>query len=126
MGDRDVCTMDRVYLTNVQSPSTNITPALAPEPPADSHPSDDADAHSAGGRFEWDSPLFQTALTQFDETVPAAGVADDIAERLRHPERSLMVSVPTRLDDGSVQVFAGYRVQHSTVLGPTKGGIRYD
>jgi glutamate dehydrogenase (NAD(P)+) len=126
MGDRDLCTMDRIYLTNVQSPSTNITPALAPEPPGDSHLSGDADAHSAGGRFEWDSPLFQTALAQFDETVAAAGVADDIAERLRYPERSLMVSVPTRLDDGSVQVFAGYRVQHSTVLGPTKGGIRYD
>src|SRR5438874_5812768 len=37
-----------------------------------------------------------------------------------------MVSIPVRLDSGAYRVFAGYRVQHSTVLGPTKGGIRYD
>jgi glutamate dehydrogenase (NAD(P)+) len=49
-----------------------------------------------------------------------------IAERLNFPERALIVSVPLRRDDGSIRVFAGYRVQHSTVLGPTKGGIRYD
>jgi glutamate dehydrogenase (NAD(P)+) len=49
-----------------------------------------------------------------------------VAERLRYPERSLVSSVPVRRDDGSLSVFAGYRVQHSSVLGPTKGGIRYD
>ena len=49
-----------------------------------------------------------------------------MAERLRYPERSLVSSVPVRRDDGSLSVFAGYRVQHSSVLGPTKGGIRYD
>src|SRR3989440_6014123 len=37
-----------------------------------------------------------------------------------------MASIPVRRDDGSVDVFAGYRVQHSSVLGPTKGGVRYD
>ena len=42
------------------------------------------------------------------------------------PERSLIVAVPVRLDDGRRVVFPGYRVQHSSVLGPTKGGIRYD
>ena len=49
-----------------------------------------------------------------------------VAERLRYPERSLIVSVPVQLDDGRWTVFPGYRVQHSSVLGPTKGGIRYD
>jgi len=49
-----------------------------------------------------------------------------VAERLRYPERSLVSSVPVRRDDGTLSVFAGYRVQHSSVLGPTKGGIRYD
>src|SRR5216117_1901255 len=44
----------------------------------------------------------------------------------RYPERSLVVSVPVRLDSGRWTVFPGYRVQHSTVLGPTKGGVRYD
>ena len=37
-----------------------------------------------------------------------------------------MVSIPVHMDDGTLRVFPGYRVQHSTVLGPTKGGIRYD
>jgi glutamate dehydrogenase (NAD(P)+) len=76
--------------------------------------------------LEWDSPLFKQALTQLEQALPAAEIADSVAERLRFPERALMVSVPTRLDDGRVKVFAAYRVQHSTVLGPTKGGIRYD
>jgi glutamate dehydrogenase (NAD(P)+) len=49
-----------------------------------------------------------------------------VAERLNFPERAVIVSVPLRRDDGTIQIFAGYRVQHSTVLGPTKGGIRYD
>jgi glutamate dehydrogenase (NAD(P)+) len=49
-----------------------------------------------------------------------------VAERLRFPERAFMVSCPVRLDDGSLAVFPAYRVQHSSVLGPTKGGIRYD
>ena len=49
-----------------------------------------------------------------------------VTERLSFPERALITSVPLHRDDGHMQVFAGYRVQHSTVLGPTKGGIRYD
>lgn len=46
-------------------------------------------------------------------------------EAVKYPERELHVSVPVRMDDGSVKVFQGYRVQHSTVRGPAKGGIRY-
>ena len=80
-------------------------------------------AHEA---LEWQTPLFRTALAQFDEAVPYAGIAEDTAERLRYPERSLIVSCPVRMDDGRRVVFPGYRVQHSSVLGPTKGGIRYD
>jgi glutamate dehydrogenase (NAD(P)+) len=76
--------------------------------------------------LEWDTPLFRTAQTQFEEAVPHAGVPEAVAERLRYPERAFMMSVPVHLDDGSLRVFTGYRVQHSTVLGPTKGGIRYD
>jgi glutamate dehydrogenase (NAD(P)+) len=76
--------------------------------------------------LEWDTPLFRQALTQFEQALPYADVAPEIAERLRSPERSLVVSIPVRLDDDSWTVFPGYRVQHSSVLGPTKGGIRYD
>src|SRR6478752_1206866 len=76
--------------------------------------------------LEWDSPLYRTAVAQFDQAVPYADIDPDVAERLRYPERALIVSCPVRLDSGRRVVFAGYRVQHSSVLGPTKGGIRYD
>jgi len=77
-------------------------------------------------RLEWDTPLFRTALTQFEQAIPYAEINESIAERLRYPERAVMVAVPVRRDAGHVDVFPAYRVQHSSVLGPTKGGIRYD
>jgi glutamate dehydrogenase (NAD(P)+) len=76
--------------------------------------------------LEWETPLFHQAITQYEQALPHAAVEDAVAERLRYPERSLVVSVPVRLDDGTWRVFPGYRVQHSSVLGPTKGGVRYD
>jgi glutamate dehydrogenase (NAD(P)+) len=77
-------------------------------------------------QLEWDTPLFRTALGQFEQAIPYADVNESIAERLRYPERAVMVAVPIRRDAGHVDVFPAYRVQHSSVLGPTKGGIRYD
>jgi len=76
--------------------------------------------------LEWETPLFHQAIAQFEQAVPHAEVSDAIVDRLSFPERSVIVSVPIKLDDGRRTVFAGYRVQHSSVLGPTKGGIRYD
>jgi glutamate dehydrogenase (NAD(P)+) len=76
--------------------------------------------------LEWETPLFQTALAQFEQAVPYADISDAIVDRLSVPERSVIVAVPIKLDDGRRVVFPGYRVQHSSVLGPTKGGIRYD
>jgi glutamate dehydrogenase (NAD(P)+) len=84
---------------------------------------DEAELHA---HLEFDTPLFRTAIAQFDEAVPHASVNEDVAERLRYPERSFIVSCPVRMDDGRRVVFPGYRVQHSSVLGPTKGGVRYD
>jgi len=78
------------------------------------------------GDLEWETPLFRTALAQYEQALPHANVEDLVAERLRYPERSLVVSIPIKLDSGKYAVFPGYRVQHSTVLGPTKGGVRYD
>jgi glutamate dehydrogenase (NAD(P)+) len=66
------------------------------------------------------------ARAQFEQALPYADVPALVAERLNFPERAVIVAVPLRRDDGSIKIFAGYRVQHSTVLGPTKGGIRYD
>jgi glutamate dehydrogenase (NAD(P)+) len=76
--------------------------------------------------LEWDTPLFRTALAQFEQAIPYAEVNESIVERLRYPERAVMVTVPIRREAGHVDVFPAYRVQHSSVLGPTKGGIRYD
>jgi glutamate dehydrogenase (NAD(P)+) len=75
---------------------------------------------------ELDDPLFRQALGQFDGALPTAGIDPFVAEVLRYPERALSTSIPVRLDDGTLGVYPGYRVQHSSVLGPTKGGIRYD
>ena len=80
----------------------------------------------AHAQLEWDTPLYRTAVAQFDQAVPHAKIPDEIAERLRYPERSIIVSVPVRLDEGRRVVFPGYRVQHSSIMGPTKGGLRYD
>jgi glutamate dehydrogenase (NAD(P)+) len=76
--------------------------------------------------LEWDTPLFRTALAQYRQALPHADVHPGVAMRLAHPERAFMVSVPVRLDTDEWTVFPAYRVQHSSVLGPTKGGIRYD
>jgi glutamate dehydrogenase (NAD(P)+) len=75
---------------------------------------------------ELDDPLFRTALGQLDGVLDHADVGLGASEVLRHPERALSVAIPVRLDDGSLAVYPGYRVQHSSVLGPTKGGVRYD
>ncbi len=80
----------------------------------------------AHAQLEWDTPLYRTAVAQFDQAVPHARIPEEIAERLRYPERSIIVSIPVRLDEGRRVVYPGYRVQHSSIAGPTKGGLRYD
>src|SRR5499426_3394009 len=75
--------------------------------------------------IEWHSPMSTMAVRQFDIAAEKLGVDVNVAARLRRPDRALIVSVPTRMDDRSVRVFTGYRVQHNDVLGPFKGGIRY-
>jgi glutamate dehydrogenase (NAD(P)+) len=76
--------------------------------------------------LEWDTPLYRQALTQLDHALELAEVPDFVSIRLRSPERALILTLPVKLDDGSYVTFPAYRVQHSSVLGPTKGGIRYD
>jgi glutamate dehydrogenase (NAD(P)+) len=81
---------------------------------------------AAHARLEWDTPLYETAVAQYELALPYANISEAVAERLRYPERAVMFSIPVKMDDGRRVVYAGYRVQHSSVLGPTKGGIRYD
>lgn len=74
---------------------------------------------------EWWNPTYEMAVRQFDLAAAKLSVDENVAARLRRPDRALTVSVPTRMDGGRVHVFTGYRVQHNDVLGPFKGGIRY-
>jgi len=74
---------------------------------------------------EWRSATSEMAIQQFDVAAKKLGIDPNLAVRLRRPDRAMIVSVPTRMDDGRVHVFTGYRVQHNDVLGPFKGGIRY-
>jgi glutamate dehydrogenase (NAD(P)+) len=76
--------------------------------------------------LEWDTPLYQQARTQLEQALELADVPEFVSTRLRHPERAVILTLPVRLDDGSYATFPAYRVQHSSVLGPTKGGVRYD
>jgi glutamate dehydrogenase (NAD(P)+) len=72
-----------------------------------------------------DLSAYEIAVQQFDRAAEYLDLKSGIREMLRKPKRELTVNFPVRMDDGSVQVFTGYRVHHSTVLGPTKGGIRF-
>jgi len=72
------------------------------------------------------SAVNEMALTQLNLASDKIGLDLNVRARLGRPDRALIVSVPTRMDDGGVHVFTGYRVQHNDALGPFKGGIRYD
>jgi glutamate dehydrogenase (NAD(P)+) len=74
---------------------------------------------------ELDTPTFRLAVAQFDRAAEAMNLDQNLRERLKLPQRSLVVSLPVRMDDGRVEVFTGYRVQHDSSRGPSKGGIRY-
>jgi glutamate dehydrogenase (NAD(P)+) len=79
------------------------------------------------GRFEWDTPMYRLAVGQLDRTAEQMGLDENIWERLRTPQRALVVSFPFRRDDYStVDTVFGYRVQHLLTMGPTKGGTRFD
>ncbi len=71
------------------------------------------------------SPLYKDALYQLESAAETAKIDPNVVERLRYPKRAIQVSVPIRLDDGTVKTFEGYRVQHNMTLGPGKGGIRF-
>ncbi|MFU8870154.1 glutamate dehydrogenase GdhB [Natronococcus sp.] len=76
------------------------------------------------GESDLDSALV-TARRQLERAAAHVDVDDGVIERLKHPTRVEQVSVPLERDDGSVDVFTGYRAQHDDVRGPYKGGLRY-
>src|SRR5712671_1797954 len=73
----------------------------------------------------YDHPTFRMACQQFDLVADHLEIPESERGRIKFPKRSMTVALPIHRDDGSTQVFAGYRVQHHLTLGPTKGGLRY-
>jgi glutamate dehydrogenase (NAD(P)+) len=73
----------------------------------------------------YDHPVFQMACRQFESVADRLEIPEDERARIKYPKRSLSVALPIHRDDGSTEVFFGYRVQHHLTLGPTKGGLRY-
>lgn len=69
--------------------------------------------------------MFEQVLARFDVAANLLKVDDQTKEILRNPQKTVIVSLPVVMDNGKVQVFQGYRIVHSTLLGPSKGGIRY-
>ena len=68
---------------------------------------------------------YEVALRQYDRAVAYLDLPAGIKSFLRYPKRELSVNFPVRMDNGDINIFSGYRVHHNTVLGPSKGGIRY-
>ncbi|MCM8828816.1 MAG: Glu/Leu/Phe/Val dehydrogenase, partial [Candidatus Omnitrophica bacterium] len=68
---------------------------------------------------------WKIAQQQFDRSAEILGLEDWLRLKLREPRRVIIVSVPVKMDDGTLKVFTGYRSQHNTARGPAKGGIRY-
>ena len=81
-------------------------------------------ADSAGNEKEKPNP-YDVALAQLDKAARVAGISPAVRDILSQPKNELIVNFPVRMDNGEYKMFKGYRVQHSNILGPYKGGIRY-
>ncbi len=69
---------------------------------------------------------FEAMMSRFKEASQVLGLEEEVYNVLKSPAKQVIVALPVTMDSGHIQVFEGYRVIHSTILGPSKGGIRYD
>jgi glutamate dehydrogenase (NAD(P)+) len=76
-------------------------------------------------RVDTENPL-ESMMSRFNIAAEILGLDDTSYEVLKAPDKQVIVHLPVMMDDGKVRVFEGYRVVHNTILGPSKGGIRYD
>ncbi len=72
-----------------------------------------------------ENPL-ESMMSRFDKAAELLGISDEMYNILKVPRRQVVVGLPVTMDSGKVKVFEGFRVIHSTILGPSKGGIRFD
>jgi glutamate dehydrogenase (NAD(P)+) len=75
--------------------------------------------------LEQETNPWEAQASRFDEAAQRLNLDEGIWKVLRYPTREIIVHIPVSMDDGSIEVFTGYRVQHSIARGPGKGGIRY-
>jgi len=68
---------------------------------------------------------FEISQRQLDKAAKILDLDPGVHEFLRNPMRTLQVSIPVRMDDGTTKTFTGFRVQYNDALGPTKGGLRF-
>ena len=68
---------------------------------------------------------YENAMAQLDRAARIKNFSEEFVERLRHPDRDIRVSIPVKMDDGTLRIFEGYRVEYNNAFGPYKGGIRY-
>ena len=68
---------------------------------------------------------FQNAMEQLSKVAKIKNFGEEFINRFRQPDRDVRVSIPVKMDDGSLKIFEGYRVEYNNTLGPYKGGIRY-
>ena len=82
-------------------------------------------AHTPVLTLEQEKNPWEAQAARFDFAATKLNLDQGIWKILRYPTREIIVHIPVQMDDGSIQVFTGYRVQHSMARGPAKGGIRY-
>ncbi|AFZ37229.1 Glutamate dehydrogenase (NAD(P)(+)) [Stanieria cyanosphaera PCC 7437] len=75
--------------------------------------------------FQTNQSLFADASQRLEKALKYVSISEDAIQRLRYPKTSLSVSIPIRMDDGSLRIFSGYRVRYDDTRGPGKGGVRY-
>jgi glutamate dehydrogenase (NADP+) len=80
---------------------------------------------TTAARTKPEGNIFDDAIKRLDRAFEFAAIDREAVERLKHPKAILQVAVPVRMDDGSLQIFEGYRVRHDDSRGPGKGGIRF-
>jgi glutamate dehydrogenase (NAD(P)+) len=98
--------------------------SVSPAPPGTGVPAKSV----SGGKLKSDDlhiSSFQNMMTQFDEAARRLNIDPQALELIKLPRRSVIVQLPVQMDDGTFKMFTGYRVQHSIMRGPGKGGIRF-
>ncbi len=86
---------------------------------------EDMAVHTTVMTLEQEKNPWEAQAARFDFAARKLNLDDGIWKILRYPTREIIVHIPVAMDDGSIEVFTGYRVQHSMARGPAKGGIRY-